>query len=128
MHDKRFTLRLLAAMATLTAPLAFAQGASGPMGGASGPMMGRGGMGGHSQQMHDAMMGGMQKMQGMSMSGDTDKDFAMMMRMHHQQGLEMARLQAQHGKDKQMRAMAQKIMKEQQKEIAEFDRWLGKHK
>ena len=31
----------------------------------------------------------MQKMNAMKPTGDTDKDFAMMMTMHHQQALEM---------------------------------------
>lgn len=126
MHKALLPLAVSAAM-SITLPVV-AQSASSPMSGASGAMMGGGKMSHGSQQMHESMMGGMQKMQGMQLSGDTDKDFAMMMRMHHQQGLEMVRAQAQHGKNKEMRAMAQKIMKEQQKEIAEFDRWLSKHK
>ena len=40
--------------------------------------------------MKEAMMTGMDSMQKMPMSGDTDKDFAMMMKMHHQQALNMA--------------------------------------
>ena len=39
-----------------------------------------------SQDMKAAMMMGMDGMQKMAMTGDTDKDFAMMMKMHHQQG------------------------------------------
>lgn len=124
----RTALLALAACGVLSlTPSAFAQSASSPMPGTPGPVVGGGNMDHGSQRMRESMMGGTQKMQGMHLSGDTDKDFAMMMRMHHQQGLEMAKAQLQHGKDKEMRAMAQKILKQQQKEIAEFDRWLSKH-
>lgn len=32
------------------------------------------------------------------------------------------------GKDEKLRKMAKKIIESQQKEIKEFDQWLGKHK
>ncbi|WP_454906603.1 hypothetical protein [Variovorax gossypii] len=41
-----------------------------------------------SDEMMKSMMSGMDGMQKMKMSGDTDKDFAMLMKMHHQQALE----------------------------------------
>ena len=37
-----------------------------------------------SHDMKESMMTGMDGMQKMQMSGDTDKDFAMMMKVHHQ--------------------------------------------
>lgn len=83
---------------------------------------------GHSKQMHEMMMGGMQKMQSMPMTGDMDKDFAMMMRHHHAQGIEMAKMELAHGKSAEMKKMADKIIKSQQKEIADFDKWLQKNK
>ncbi len=98
--------------------LAGAQAASAPMAG-----MSRG-----ADQMHEQMMNGMQKMQSMQPSGDVDKDFASMMRMHHQQGVDMAKVEVEHGKSPELKAMARKIIKDQQKEIGEFDRWLDKHK
>lgn len=79
-------------------------------------------------QLHESMMSGMQKMQSMQPTGDTDKDFAAMMRMHHQQAVEMAKVEVQHGKSPQLKAMAQKMMKDQQKEIAQLDQWLAKNK
>lgn len=112
----------LAAVALVISTIAFAQGTGGA---ASGP---GGGMNHGSQQMHESMMGGMQKMQGMQPTGDTDKDFAMMMRVHHQQAVDMAKVEAQHGKSPELKAMAQKIIKDQQKEIAQLDKWLASHK
>lgn len=80
-----------------------------------------------SQQLHQSMMAGMQDMQRRPMTGDVDKDFVRMMRHHHLQGIEMARIQLQSGDDSEAKRMAQKIIDEQQKEIARFDTWLQRH-
>lgn len=81
-----------------------------------------------SKQMQQQMMSGMQQMQQMPMTGDMDKDFATMMRDHHKQGIEMAKMELAHGKSPEMKRMAQQIIKEQQKDNAEFDKWLTKQK
>jgi uncharacterized protein (DUF305 family) len=67
-------------------------------------------------------------MQNMPRSGDTDKDFAMMMRMHHQQGVDMAKIELEQGKSPEMKAMAKRIISAQQKEILRFDQWLANQK
>ena len=81
-----------------------------------------------SDGMKQSMMKGMDSMQKMTMSGDADKDFAMMMKMHHQQGVEMAQMEVAHGKSAAMKSMAKQIIAAQNKEIAKFDRWLAKQK
>ena len=78
--------------------------------------------------MKGTMMMGMEEMQKMPMSGDTDKDFAMMMKIHHQQALNMAEMQLKTGKSPEMKAMAKQIIAAQKKEIAQFDKWLAKQK
>ncbi len=103
-----------------TAP-AMAPSASMPMG-----QMQKGAAGPHD--MKASMMMGMDGMQKMPMSGDTDKDFAMMMKLHHQQALNMAELELANGKSAEMKAMARQIIAAQKKEIAQFDKWLAKHK
>ena len=103
-----------------TAP-AMAPSASMPMG-----QMHKGAAGSHD--MKASMMMGMDGMQKMTMSGDTDKDFAMMMKMHHQQALNMAEMELASGKSPEMKAMAKQIMVAQKKEIAQFDKWLAKQK
>ena len=80
-----------------------------------------------SDALSQSMMSGMKQMQEMKASGNTDKDFAMMMKMHHQQALDMAQIQLEHGKSAEMKAMAKKIITAQKKEIAEFDRWMKAH-
>ena len=103
-----------------TAP-AMAPSASMPMG-----QMHKGAAGSHD--MKASMMMGMDGMQKMTMSGDTDKDFAMMMKMHHQQALNMAEMELANGKSAEMKAMAKQIIVAQKKEIAQFDKWLAKQK
>ena len=83
---------------------------------------------GGSGDMHGSMMGMMKSMETMKMSGDTDRDFAMMMKVHHQGAIDMAQVELKNGKDAKMRAMAKRIIEAQQKEIKEFDQWLAKPK
>ena len=92
--------------------------ASAPMG--AGNMMGAG----HMDMK--AMMGNMsEKMTAMPMSGNTDVDFATMMRMHHQGAINMAEAELKTGKNVQMRTMAKNIIAAQKKEIAQLDKFLA---
>ena len=120
------TVTALAAIAlALSTSVANAQGAAstGKQGNSGGGMM----MGqGASSAMHESMMKGMRDMQSMPTTGDVDRDFAAMMRMHHQQAIEMAQQQLRDGKDPQMKAMAKRIIEDQRKEVKEFDDWLAK--
>lgn len=81
-----------------------------------------------SDGMKQSMMTGMDSMQKMPISGDTDKDFAMMMKMHHQQAVDMAQMELKDGKSPAMKKMAKQIIAAQKKEIAMFDQWLAKAK
>ena len=76
-----------------------------------------------SHDMNNSKMKG--NMHDMPMSGDPDKDFAMMMKMHHQKGVEMAQMELKNGKSAEMKAMAKKIIATQKMEIAKFDKFLG---
>ena len=78
--------------------------------------------------MKHSMMDGMDQMQKMPMSGDVDKDFAMMMKVHHQQAVKMAQMELDHGKSEPMKEMARKIIAAQNQEISAFDRWLATQK
>ena len=70
---------------------------------------------------------GQKEMMAMKMTGDPDKDFAMMMIQHHRAGIEMAQIELRDGKDAKMKAMAQRIIDAQKKESAEFEVWLQKN-
>jgi uncharacterized protein (DUF305 family) len=79
------------------------------------------------QQMHNAMTAMMNDMQTMETSGDPDQDFAMLMRRHHQAAIDMARVEIVNGKDEKLKAMAQKMIDDQQKEVTEFFNFLKGH-
>lgn len=68
------------------------------------------------------------KMKGMQMSGDADKDFAMMMASHHQSAVDMAKMEQKNGMSSKLKQMAQKTIDDQNKEIKEFNTWLDNHK
>ena len=57
-------------------------------------------------------------------SGDSDVDFVRLMLPHHQAAIDMAKTQLLHGKDPQMRRLAQEIITDQQLEIELMQRWL----
>ena len=80
------------------------------------------------QSMKHSMQAGMAAMASMETTGDIDKDFAMMMKVHHQQALDMAKMELAHGKSPTMKAMAKTIIMAQKREIAQFDLWLAKQK
>lgn len=67
------------------------------------------------------------KMSSMKMTGNTDVDFAMMMRIHHVGAIDMAQAELRDGKDPQMKKMAKAIIAAQKKEIAQFDKFLAKN-
>lgn len=81
-----------------------------------------------SDGMKSSMMMGMDSMNKMAMTGDTDKDFATMMKIHHQQAVDMSEMQLAHGKSPTMKTMARNIISAQKKEVAMFDQWLAKQK
>lgn len=67
-------------------------------------------------------------MKSMQMTGDVDKDFATMMASHHQDGIEMAKMELKNGMSDKLKKMAQKSIDDQQKDIKEFQTWLFSHK
>lgn len=80
-------------------------------------------MSAETKKMMMPMHNMMQMMMDMEMSGDVDHDFAEMMIEHHKDAIEMAKVEVQHGKDPQFKAMAQKLIEDQTKEIGELEAW-----
>ncbi len=60
-------------------------------------------------------------------TGNTDKDFVVMMMPHHQGAIDMAKVELQYGKDPELRQLATDIVAAQEKEIAEMKAWLAKN-
>lgn len=67
----------------------------------------------------------MTEMEAMPMTSEPDIDFAKMMVMHHQGAINMANEEIANGRDDEMKAMAQKVKTEQEKEIQEFNTFLS---
>ena len=77
------------------------------------------------QSMISMMEKNMEQMKDLKSLGSNDKDFAAMMKIHHMGAVEMARLQLAQGTDQEVKAMAQKMLDEQQKETSQLDAFLS---
>ncbi len=62
-----------------------------------------------------------------NMKGTTDHHFASLMSMHHQSGMDMAKAYLPNAKVPEIKAMAQKIIADQQKEKQMLDSWVQQH-
>jgi len=67
-------------------------------------------------------------MKGMAKTGNADKDFLMMMIPHHESAVTMGEDELSHGKNLELKKMAQKIIEDQSKEIKQFEAILAKMK
>jgi uncharacterized protein (DUF305 family) len=74
-----------------------------------------------TSKMKASMDGMMQNMP--KMVADPDMNFNMMMSVHHQSAVDMAKAELAHGKDTKLKEMAQKMIDAQQKDIADFKAW-----
>lgn len=70
----------------------------------------------------------MNKMNNMSMTGHTDRDFIAMMIPHHRSAVMMAEKELRHGESPALKKLAQQMILDQNLEIEEFKAWMINHK
>ena len=81
-----------------------------------------------SMEFHEQMMTEMEKGKKQTdlqiINGDIDHDFATLMTIHHHGAIENSRLELIYVHDAAMKTLANKIIKDQQEEIKQFQDWL----
>ena len=78
-------------------------------------------------QENDRAMSRMMAAMTIRPSGDVDRDFVAAMIPHHQGAIEMAQAELRHGRNEQLRRIAQEIIVDQTQEIAAMHLALGEH-
>jgi uncharacterized protein (DUF305 family) len=68
----------------------------------------------------------MHKAMDIRFTGDADADFMRAMIPHHQGAVDMARIAVLHGKDTEVRKLAEDVIKSQEAEIGQMKAWLAK--
>lgn len=71
-------------------------------------------------RMHEAME--------IAYTGDPDRDFVAGMIPHHQGAIDMAQIELKYGKDPEIRKLAEAVIRDQTREIAEMKAWQDKIK
>jgi uncharacterized protein (DUF305 family) len=75
---------------------------------------------------YEAANARMHKDMAITFSGDPDVDFARGMIPHHRGAVDMAKIVLEHGKDPELRKLAQDVVASQEREIAFMQEWLKK--
>jgi uncharacterized protein (DUF305 family) len=121
---KRVWFASVAILLTVTGP-AFAQGHSdhGAHGKSAAPKSAQS----ESTKDYEAANARMHKEMAIPFSGDADKDFVRGMIPHHQGAIDMAKVVLKHGKDPDIRKLAEEVIAAQDKEIAWMKEWLARN-
>jgi uncharacterized protein (DUF305 family) len=79
-----------------------------------------------STKAYEAANARMHKDMAIKLTGDADVDFVRGMIPHHQGALDMAKIVLEHGKDPDLKKLAQDVIASQEKEITFMREWLKK--
>ena len=77
-----------------------------------------------SWEMRDLIGKVQQNVAKIKLTGDVDRDFVLLMQAYQQTGVNVARIEAQGGKDPKMRELAARIVGAQERDVAQFREWL----
>lgn len=80
-----------------------------------------------STKAFEAANAKMHKDMAIAYSGNPDVDFVRSMIPHHQGAIDMAKIQLEHGKDPEIRKLAEEVIRAQEGEIAMMRAWLAKN-
>ena len=81
-------------------------------------------MDGKKNSMMESMETMNTKMMGMQMTNNPDKDFAGMMKIHHEGAINMANIEIAEGKNNELLKMAAKMKQDQNAEIIQFEKFI----
>lgn len=84
-------------------------------------------MTGGGQHLMGNMDDSMQDMLNMEVREDQDHNYVQMITMHHQQAIDMATNYLSHGKDENLKKMAQDMIDKSKEEIDSFENWKNTH-
>ena len=83
---------------------------------------------GAAEKAYRAANAKMHKAMAIKYSGDADKDFVAGMIPHHQGAIDMAQVELKYGKDPEIRKLAEAVIRDQTREIADMKAWQAKAK
>lgn len=80
-----------------------------------------------STDLQAAAMRHVRALERLEPSGNADHDFARLLQAQQRHALEMARIQLQHGKDPELRRLAQQLLDEQGPRLRSLEQWQREH-